>query len=269
MQFQSVTAEHAGARSKRRITSILVCLFMVLPIRSGQFSSRNPDRMKGLPSLVLWAWERPEDLRFINPQNTAVAFLASTIKIHGVDVDVRPRLQSLVVPDHAKLVAVVRIEADREAAFDRSQTEQASAAIAKQASLPRVVAVQVDFDATRSEREFYRALLLDLRRRLGPSVPISITALASWCLDDDWISSLPVDEAVPMLFRMGAGTNEVVTQLTSGRDFRPDVCRGSLGVSTAERWRSLPAGRRLYVFQPRPWTEHAELAFLWEVDEWR
>lgn len=221
MSFHPVTAENAGTRSKRRIASILVCLFMVLPIRSGQFSSRNPDRMKGLPSLVLWAWERPEDLRFIDPQNTAVAFLAGTIHIHGDEVAIRPRFQSLLVPDRAKLVAVSRIEADRDAAFDRSQIEQASAAIAKQASLPRVVAVQVDFDATRSQREFYGALLLDLRRRLGPNVPISITALASWCLDDDWISSLPVDEAVPMLFRMGAGTNEVVTPAHFGPRFPP------------------------------------------------
>ena len=72
-----------------------------------------------------------------------------------------------------------------------------------------------------------------------------------------------------MLFRMGSGTDEVVGQLTSDRDFRPVICRGSLGVSTDERWMSLPAGRRLYVFQARPWTEQAELAFLWEVREWR
>jgi hypothetical protein len=242
---------------------------MLVPIRSEQFPFRNPDRMGGLPPLVLWAWERPEDLRFIDPQNTAVAFLAGTIRIHGDDVAIRPRFQSLVVPDRAKLVAVIRIEADRDAAFDRSQIKHTAAAIAKQALLPRVVAVQVDFDATRSQREFYRALLLDLRRRLGPAVPTSITALASWCFDDDWISSLPIDEAVPMLFRMGTGTNEVVGQLTSGRDFRPVICRGSLGVSTDERWMSLPAGRRLYVFQARPWTEQAELAFLWEVREWR
>jgi Protein of unknown function (DUF3142) len=262
-------AVNAVARSMRRTASILACFLMVVPIRSEQFHFRSPDRMSALPPLVLWAWERPEDLRFINPQNTAIAFLAATIRVETDNVAIRPRLQSLLVPDRAKLVAVIRIEADRDAALDRSQIEAAVAVIAKQALLPRVVAIQIDFDATRSQRGFYRALLLDLRRRLGPGVPISITALASWCLDDDWISSLPIDEAVPMLFRMGAGTNDVVGQLTSGRDFRPLICQRSLGVSTDERWMSLPAGRRLYVFQPRPWTEQAELAFLWEVHGWR
>ena len=225
--------------------------------------------MRGLPRFVLWAWERPEDLRFISPQNTAVAFLADTIQLRGDTVVARPRLQSLRVPNRAQLIAVVRIEADQDAALNRSQIEQTATAIAKAASLPRVMAVQVDFDATRTQRDFYRSLLLDLRRRLGPAVPISITALASWCLGDDWISSLPINEAVPMLFRMGAGTNEVVGQLSSGRDFRTSICRGSLGVSTEERWASLPGGRRLYVFHNRPWTKQSELAFLQEVQQWR
>ena len=222
-----------------------------------------------LPRYVLWAWERPEDLRFINPRDTAVAFLADTIRIQGDALVVRPRFQSLLVPTTAKLIAVARIEPDRKATLGRRQIEQSAAAIARAALLPRVVAVQVDFDATRSQRDFYRALLIDLRQRLGPAVPISITALASWCFDDDWISTLPIDETVPMLFRMGAGTNDVVARLSSGRDFHSKLCQGSLGVSTDERWAHLASGRRLYVFHPGPWTEQTELAFREEVRQWR
>ena len=114
---------------------------------------------------MLWAWERPEDLRFIDPQNTAVAFLADTIRFTGSMSIVRPRLQRLVFPMDTKLVAVVRIEPDWDAEFGHSQIKHAVAAILSQASLPRVAAVQVDFDATRSQRAFYRALLLELRRK--------------------------------------------------------------------------------------------------------
>jgi len=252
-------------RSLRRIASIFTCLLIVLPIQSERSHTGDTDRLRDLPRFVLWAWERPEDLRFINPQNTAVAFLANTIQLRGDTVVVRPRLQSLRAPDQAHLVAVVRIEAEPNAALSRRQIEQTAAAIAKAASLPRVMAAQLDFDATRSQRDFYRALLVDLRRRLGSAVPISITALASWCIGDDWISSLPINEAVPMLFRMGAGRNEVVGLLTSGRDFRVPVCQGSLGVSTDERWASLPSGRRLYVFNDHSWTQRSESAFLREV----
>jgi hypothetical protein len=265
---QTLRPEGAAARSISRAITILVCFFAVAPIRSEQSQLRHKEQISGLPPLVLWAWGRPEDLRFINPQSTAVAFLADTIQLRGDTVVVHPRLQPLLIPDLAQLVAVVRIEADQDAVLNRSQIEQTAAAIAKTALLPRVMAVQVDFDASRTQRDFYRSLLIGLRRRMGSATPVSITALASWCLGDDWISSLPINEAVPMLFRMGAGTNEVVGWLSSGRDFRAPVCRGSLGVSTDEPWASLPGGRRLYVFHGRPWTENTEIAFLREVQRW-
>lgn len=268
MPHQSLPTQSVAARFISRVITILVCFFAVAPIRSERYQPRHSDQISGLPQLVLWAWERPEDLRFINPENTSVAFLAGTVQLRGDTVVVRPRLQSLLVPNNARLVAVVRMEADQDAALNRSQIEQTATAIAKTILLPRVMAVQVDFDASRTQRDFYRSLLIELRRHLGSATPISITALASWCLGDDWISTLPINEAVPMLFRMGAGTNEVVGWLSSGRDFRAPLCQGSLGVSTDERWTSLPSERRLYVFHDRPWTENTELAFLREVQRW-
>src|SRR5687767_16011817 len=65
------------------------------------------------PAVILWAWERPEDLTFIDPQKTGVAFLAKTITLRGDKVLVRPRLQPLTLPEGAKTIAVVRIETDR------------------------------------------------------------------------------------------------------------------------------------------------------------
>ena len=253
--------------SARRIATIFACCLVVLPLRSLPRGSSNP--VSKLPRYVLWAWERPEDLRFINPQDTAVAFLSNTIHLHDDSVVVRPRFQPLVVPKTTELIAVTRIEVEPHAALNRRQIEQSAATVARNASLPRVLAVQVDFDATRSQRDFYRALLVDVRERLGPEMPISITALASWCFDDNWISDLPIDEAVPMLFRMGADTGEIVARLSSGHDFRSAACRGSLGVSVDEPWTSLPPGRRLYVFQIGPWTAQAEAAFLRRASTWR
>ena len=246
-----------------RLTVSVVVIFGLVPLRSDQLRVLN--RMRGIPSLMLWAWEEPEDLRFINAENVGVAFLAKTIRLNGHSVFTRPRLQPLLVPDNAKLVAVTRIEAEPDAALDSAQRDASIKEIVAVSSSPRVVAVQVDFDATKSQQGFYRDLLVHLRSVLPPEMPISITALASWCIGDDWISVLPVDEAVPMLFRLGTGTNEVVTWLQSGRDFRVPLCRDSLGISTDERWRKLPSGRRLYVFRPRPWTEQAQSALFREL----
>ena len=86
------------------------------------------------------------------------------------------------------------------------------------------------------------------------TIGLSITSLASWCLQDDWIADLPLDEAVPMLYRMGADGRTVRAHLESGKDFRPALCRRSLGVSTDEPPLRIPKDRRVYVFHPGGWS---------------
>lgn len=221
-----------------------------------------------MPRLVLWAWERPEDLRFAGA-DTGVGFLAGTIRLKGGEFDFLPRRQPLRVRPATTLVAVVRIETEPGSALSREQMDKAVKTILEAALAPQVRAIQIDFDATVSERAFYRRLLRELRERLPSSTPISITALGSWCIGDDWIADLPVDEAVPMLFRLGADKNEVTSWIGSGRDFREPLCRGSLGVSTDEPWKSLPSGRRVYAFSPKSWTEHSLAALYWEMHAWR
>jgi hypothetical protein len=130
------------------------------------------------------------------------------------------------------------------------------------AKLPNVSNIQIDFDATRSERAFYRDVIVDVRRRLPETVSLSITALASWCTYDDWLSDLPIDEAVPMLFRMAADGKQIARRLDAGDDFIAPPCRHSYGISTDEPRSNLSAARRLYVFNSDPWTEVAVHAIL-------
>src|SRR5258706_9169230 len=66
------------------------------------------------PALTLWAWERPEDLTFIDPKKTAVAYLAKTIFLRGQGVVTKPRLQPLSIPAGTTVIPVARIESDRE-----------------------------------------------------------------------------------------------------------------------------------------------------------
>ena len=70
----------------------------------------------------------------------------------------------------------------------------------------------------------------------------------------DWLTGLPVDDAIPMLFRMGVDDQRVRGYLSSGGDLRVPVCTSSLGISTDEWPGAAPRGRRLYVFHPRPWS---------------
>ncbi|HKP86368.1 MAG TPA: DUF3142 domain-containing protein [Blastocatellia bacterium] len=227
--------------------------------------------MKDFPGLILWAWERPEDLSFADPREVGVAFLARTIHLREDKTILRPRLQPLSVAHGTKLIAVARIESDRARppALSAEQRARVVQAVIELARPETVAAIQIDFDALVSEREFYRDLLTDLRRELPPPVKLSITALASWCMGDNWLEGLPIDEAVPMLFRMGVGHPGVMARLEAGTDFSAALARHSLGISTDEPITALPAGRRVYVFNPRAWSEQSARGIIEEVRKWQ
>jgi len=218
------------------------------------------DPLPEFPRVMIWAWERPEKLDFLDPHEAGVAFLARTVTVRGDVVTVRPRLQPLVVAPGTAMMAVVRVESEEPRPGARIAAEKA---ILDATELHGVRALQIDYDAKASERDFYRGVIEDLRRVLPASMPLSITALASWCEYDDWISGLPVTEAVPMLFRMGAEPYRGPDSL------RERKCQSSAGVSTDEPLAEPPRGRRIYVFHPRSWSREELRAAIQEVRRWQ
>jgi len=116
------------------------------------------------PQLVLWAWERPESLGFVDSKQVGVAFLAESIYLNR-EAMLRPRLQRLLVGKNTPLIAVVRLEAtgDTPRKFSDAYRAEVARKVARISTLPQVQAVQIDFDATQSQRDFYRALLTDVR----------------------------------------------------------------------------------------------------------
>ncbi|HJZ79688.1 MAG TPA: hypothetical protein VKD91_05065 [Pyrinomonadaceae bacterium] len=249
-----------AAFSFRNIISLFAVTLLLssLTLAITFFRKSNPgsEASSPHPRLILWAWERPTDLRFIDTQRIGVAFLGRSILLKSDKVLVRPRLQTLQLPAGTKVIAVARIETDRPNAPDLSpaQRDVAARAIAELA-LPEVSEIQIDFDATQSQRNFYRDLIKEVRYRLSSHVRLSITALASWCMSDDWLADLPIDEAVPMLFRMAGDGKQIVTRLNAGDDFNAGPCRQSYGISLDEPRPELLPARKLFVFNPDPWTE--------------
>jgi hypothetical protein len=201
------------------------------------------------PPTMLWAWEEPEDLRGIDPRQVGVAFLAERVFL-GARARVNPRRQNLLVPSNVYAIAVARMEADP--AFEDSETlrKEASDAVLRAADLPNVRGLQVDFDATASQHEFYADVLRQVRSRLPPRMGLTVTALVSWCSSSQgWLRELPVDAAVPMYFRLG--------KHAGGWEIREPLCTSSVGVSIDEpglATNSLRDGTRAYVFAPHPWT---------------
>lgn len=217
--------------------------------------------------IVLWAWERPERLTFIDPEKTAVALFSGAVRIEEGAARFLPRRQPIAWPEGTVRLAVVRIEAARGApGLGAAAIGDLAARIAAIPGRWRAVGLQIDFDATTAQRPFYRALLTEIRRRLPSGTSLSITALASWCLGDPWIADLPVDEAVPMLFRMGSEGESIRGHFARGRDVSIPLCRKSVGLATDEVAPAKFVDRTVYLFPPRPWTRHALLSALREID---
>jgi len=159
-------------------------------------------------------------------------------------------------------IAVVRIEvepgADLKSDGGLAMARETASLILDSVARPGIAALQIDFDATRSQRAFYTTLLNNLRARMPAALPLSITALASWCSSDDWIGGLPVDEAVPMFFRMEPDRRRAPADRPEFQ-IREPLCSASVGVSTHERWPSDVAGKRIYIFADRGWRQDMAL----------
>lgn len=255
----------ASGVNKRRAINIAL-LVAVLFVSAGLHGDRDataaagPHRLAGLPPIVLWAWEEPEDLRAIDPQRVGVAFLADRVFV-GNKVTVVPRHQRILVPGSIWAEAVVRIEASRD--FEDSETTRraTAGAVLGAARLPGIRGVEVDFDATPPQYAFYADVLRQVRAALPTGEGLEITALASWCAQPEgWMHTLPIDFAVPMNFRMG--------EHVGSWPVREPLCASAVGFSTDEPAQqqaifaaASPGRRTVYIFSPRPWTE-SQLAAL-------
>ena len=211
------------------------------------------------PRVMLWAWEEPEDLRGLDPYHAGVAFLAERLFL-GDTVRRAPRRQPILTPKDIYAVAVVRIEVGKGFIDSKAIREQTAGALLEDAKLPGVRGLQVDFDATASQHSFYADILKQVRSRLPAGQTLTITALVSWCAEEgtspkDWLRQLPVDQAIPMEFRLGKQTGNWA--------IREPLCQSTLGIATDEPLRTSAqtqltsaglAAKTLYIFSPRPWT---------------
>lgn len=205
--------------------------------------------------LVLWAWERPEDLRFAGP-DVEVAVHAGFIELSGDRLIVRGRRHPLEVSPERVTTAVVHVQIDprRPLAWTPAREVQVAQAVLLLGRAPGVQRLQLDFEVRASERPILLALIRQVRAGLPEGVAFSMTALASWCDTETWLDEAAVDEVVPMLFRMGPGGERLKARLAAGGDFANPRCRQALAVSADTPLVRAPAGRRVYLFNPRSWT---------------
>lgn len=219
----------------------------------------GPDPLPRFPRIVLWAWESPQDLRFVKPGQAAIAFLAKTVWLDGDRVRSRPRLQPLRFTPGTDLMADVRFESEGGRLPETLSVVREVLGVSR---IPGVRAIQIDFDARASERAWYGDFLHKLRQSLPTNMPLTITALESWCEEGRWVGTLPVADATAMLFRLGPGERPMPSS------FPAKICRQSVGVSTDEMPVRIPPARRIYFFNNGPWTQQAYDAAVAQAWRW-
>lgn len=216
------------------------------------------------PDYYLWAWRREEDLSFIDPSRVKVALWAATITSDHNGFIVEPRTNRATLPIDSEVVAVFRLEVAGVPGI--ADVVRMADTIVSIGRALEPIEYQIDFDARASQRDFYRHLLNELRKRVG-EIDLSIAGLASWCFHDDWITGLPVDEVVPMIYRMGPDGNYIRQALFAERRFPNSMCAGNVGYSADEPLAPVHGLRRIFLFHPQPWSERKFSSFVRRIKE--
>ena len=251
---------------KHALLTFLVAMHIALPSSSIQYSlhNRHPELIK-LPKKIVWAWQRPEDLRWL-PANVGVAYVASSITLEKDRAYLQPRMQALLVPLENIIIPVVHVDASSRKPPGLNITQQTIIVdeLVRVAQYGNGHMVQLDFEVRRSQRAFLTSVVKAARQRLPKDTAFSITALASWCAGDHWLGGLPVDEIVPMAFRMAGSAAEIRKLLASAGRFSPAHCQTAIGTAIDEPGIASHVYTNVvhYYFSPKPWTRQ-----LWEQQQ--
>ncbi|HEY9678729.1 MAG TPA: hypothetical protein V6C76_12015 [Drouetiella sp.] len=225
--------------------------------------------------VIVWAWEHDENLSYLDPARFEVAYFTEHVYLRGGNVMCSERTQKLVLPKGIVSFPVFRIDSLRSPSLRNKESLDLGPPPATAANrvvgaicdrlqeLPATNKVQLDFDALQDERPFYREVLKELRRRLPSNMKISITALGSWLLGDQWLRDGDTDEVVAMLFSIGADRGDVLQRLRTQALSSGTKAKLSIGLSANEREtnkalldsRALNQSDTLYLFSSNGWTE--------------
>ena len=233
----------------QRFIFIIPVLFLLISLSTFCFLNR-------LPRFVLWAWERPEDLSFLEDKSIGVAYYAGGIVYSNYGMELIPRLNTIIIKPETKKIAVIRIDNKGSGSSLKSDYLKMSANfITNLCKDSNLTACQIDFEVRSSEKDFYKKLISEVRNKLTYRVPLTITALASWCDKNSWLNSLAI-MATPMFYRLGLEDHEIKTGLVGKTFMQARACQKSIGVSTDEK---LPdskyfKNKSIFIFNPNSWT---------------
>ncbi len=189
------------------------------------------------------------------------AVLVETLLVQAQGVARMPRTQPLALPAGTRVLPVLHVESEAAAPDELLPAQRRAIVAAFLRHVDEATAgagmIQLDFEAPHRQRASYVALVAELRQALPPRLRLSVTALAHWCVQSDWLDRLPVDEVVVMLYRLGPHAQEWRDRWAGGDRRLALRCRGpALGFATNDPPpRALLAGTaRPYWFDESGWS---------------
>ncbi|MDQ1920293.1 hypothetical protein [Massilia pseudoviolaceinigra] len=241
----------------RRPLALLLSFLALLTLRMDSSASSRPPvhpALAALPAAMIWAWERPEDLRWL-PAGIGVAYVASSVLLQGDEALVYRRATPLLLAAGVPRVPVLHVDMSwrQPPVLSEAQSRRVADELLRLAGRANRNVVQLDFEVRRSQRPFLARTIGAIRARLDPAIALSVTALASWCLDDYWLHEIAADEVVPMAFRMGGDQHALRARLLQQRGFTRARCGAAIGFSTDEPMMAVREGRHYY-FSPQAWS---------------
>lgn len=198
------------------------------------------------PRIYLWAWDRAEDLRFLDA-DIGVAYFAGEIDLGVKKPEFKPRRKELLLAPGHQTLPVLHVRAHRAGRYEAREHQIILQAIRSLIQPRSVTALQLDFEVFHSQRDFYKTLIRAIQNE-NPNLKLSITALASWCGRDAWLKDIPVQEIVPMLFDPSHARNGEAHRLE-----RDTLCRNSAGIATYETYHNFPRAKTYFIFHNRAW----------------
>jgi hypothetical protein len=207
------------------------------------------------PERVAWIWDGARQPRW---PGAGAALLQRHILLTGDRVLTRPRMHSAALSAGTPVTPVVHVDLSivhppQDVAAGRAAILRAVTQAAAHSSSGWV---QLDMEAMPSQRQFYKALVRELRAALPPDVKLSVTALAWWCRAPAWLDDLAADEVVPMFFRMGQDSASLRAVVSAEPALLHPRCRAaSAGFSPQEPFAPSVTGRyqRSYWFDYHAW----------------
>ena len=215
---------------------LFVIVFLIFFLLLGIYLYKNKTKNFNIP-IVVWVWERPENFYFLKDKNVIFAYLSGTVTKTNNNLEYYSRRQPLRIPDNRQTISVIRIEdkSDNHKFTDEDLIDISDYVVKLCIERKSNISCQIDFDATESQIDFYKKLVVSVREQLPKDIKLSVTALVSWCtIDNPWFVDLPLDEVVPMFFRLGKDENLYWQKIKDGSLKINSVCQKSVGIATDE-----------------------------------